>query len=170
MQHSGCNTKAGHIKVQNCRFSQWCCWRFTFCRMWCCVIECVPLKAIWSLKCWEPHTPWHSKGLPSIISFTRNTAEVPVTSARPSNSLHNPINCSRDTKMTLYTVSHYSNLNLSCILISQDHSVWRHIMYLVLIKYLACSNWHIRHSRSIISSSMKHKADEEVEDPTADKW
>jgi len=72
--------------------------------------------------------------------------------------------------MTLYTVSHYSNLNLSCILKSHDHSMQRHIMHLVLIKYLACSNWHIRCTKGVISSSMKQKTDEDVDDPTADKW
>lgn len=142
--------------------------------MWCCIIECVStniLKAILSLKCWEPHTPWHSKGLASIISVTWKTAEVPVTLTRPLKSLHNPIVCSRDTDKddTLYCESLFK-FSLSCILKSHDHSVWRYIMRLFLIKYLACSNWHIRHSKGVISSSIKQKADEEVEDPTADKW
>jgi len=45
----------------------------------------------YNLQCWEPHTPWHSKGFPSIISCTWKTAEVSMTLACPSNSLHNPI-------------------------------------------------------------------------------
>jgi len=82
-----------------------------------------------------------------------------------------PLKCSRDTDKddTLYCESLFK---FKPFLYSEitGPSVWRYIMYLVLIKYLACSNWHIRCSKSIISSSMKQKADKELEDPTADKW
>ena len=110
MQHSGWNTKVGHIKAQNFRFSQQCCWRFTFCRMWCCVTECVStniLTTIWSLKHWEPHTPITQQGSSLhnffYVKYCRSAHDF-STSIKLST---HPLKCSRDTDKddTLYCES-----------------------------------------------------------------
>lgn len=173
MQHSGWNTKAGHTYVQNFRFSQHCCWRFTFCRTWGCVIECAStsiLKALQSSMLGTTH-PMTQQGF-SLHNFLymKNCRSVHDFSMSIKLSTQ-PNKCSIDTDKddTLYSQSLFKFKPFLYSEVTWPFNVKAHYAP-GLGKVFGMFQLTHQTRKGVISSSMKQKADEEAEDPTADKW